>query len=99
MELFRKGGSIPETNYVFLGNYVNRGNFSIETIQLLLALKVRYPSSITLLRGNHESRSLCSTYGFYEEFRHKYGNSELWKQYMNVFDCLPIVAIVNNTIL
>ena len=56
MELFRKGGEIPSTSYIFMGDYVDRGSHSVETMQLLLAFKLKYPDRITLLRGNHESR-------------------------------------------
>lgn len=58
MELFQKGGEIPKTRYVFIGDYVDRGSHSVETLELLLCLKMKYPGHITLLRGNHESRQI-----------------------------------------
>lgn len=56
MELFKVGGDCPKTNYIFMGDFVDRGFHSVETFLLLLALKVRYKDKITLIRGNHESR-------------------------------------------
>ena len=56
LELIRTGGEPPETNYIFMGDFVDRGFHSVETFILLLALKVRYPDRIYLIRGNHESR-------------------------------------------
>ena len=58
MELFKKGGEIPDTSYVFIGDYVDRGSHSVETFEMLLCLKMKYPGKITLLRGNHESRQI-----------------------------------------
>eukprot|EP00919_Chromeraceae_sp_WS-2016_P038794 GHVR01092610.1.p1 GENE.GHVR01092610.1~~GHVR01092610.1.p1 ORF type:complete len:165 (-),score=26.84 GHVR01092610.1:71-565(-) len=62
MELFKVGGDCPDTNYLFMGDFVDRGFFSVETFLLLLALKVRYPDRITLIRGNHESRQITQVY-------------------------------------
>ena len=57
-ELFKVGGDVPDTNYLFMGDFVDRGFYSVETFLLLLALKVRYPDRIYLIRGNHESRQI-----------------------------------------
>jgi serine/threonine-protein phosphatase 6 catalytic subunit len=87
---------LPGTRYIFIGDFVDRGYNSVETIELLLCYKVKYPGSITLLRGNHESRQITRVYGFYEEITQKYGNSNCWPIFMNTFDYLPLAALVEN---
>lgn len=98
LELFKIGGHIPDTNYLFLGNYINKGNYSVECISLLICLKVRFPHRIYLIRGNHESRGLSQIYGFYDECLQKYGNVHIWKYFTDLFDFLPLTAVVDSQI-
>ncbi|KAH9361303.1 hypothetical protein HPB48_006865 [Haemaphysalis longicornis] len=94
-ELFKVGGDVPSTNYIFMGDFVDRGFYSVETFLLLLALKVRYPDRITLIRGNHESRQITQVYGFYDESVRKYGSANVWRYCTEVFDYLPLSALVD----
>jgi len=98
LELFKMGGSIPDTNYLFMGDYVDRGYHSVETLSLMLAFKVRYRDRITILRGNHESRQVTQVYGFYDECIKKYGNANVWKIFTDLFDFLPLTALVEGKI-
>lgn len=98
VELFLQGGSAPDTNYLFLGDYVDRGYYSVETVSLVVALKCRWPKRITILRGNHESRQITQVYGFYDECVKKYGTAEVWTLFTEVFDYLPLSAVVQDQI-
>ncbi|KAL8738433.1 MAG: hypothetical protein Q9190_008006, partial [Brigantiaea leucoxantha] len=97
MELFRVGGDVPDTNYLFMGDFVDRGFYSLESFLLLLCLKVRYPDRITLIRGNHESRQITTVYGFYDECLRKYGSANVWRYCCEVFDYLALGALVLGT--
>lgn len=99
MELFKVAGEPPEVNYLFMGDYVDRGYYSVVVVSLLLALKLRYPQRVTLLRGNHESRQTTQVYGFYDECFSIYNTSAAWSHFMAVFDTLPLSAVVDDSIL
>lgn len=94
LELLKAGGPLPEVRYLFMGDFVDRGFNSVETLQLLLALKVRWPDRITLIRGNHECRQITQVYGFYDECMRKYGNANVWRYCTEVFDLLSLGAVI-----
>eukprot|EP00301_Raphidiophrys_heterophryoidea_P015955 c2496_g1_i1.p1 GENE.c2496_g1_i1~~c2496_g1_i1.p1 ORF type:complete len:313 (+),score=50.39 c2496_g1_i1:32-970(+) len=97
-ELFKVGGECPDTNYLFMGDFVDRGFHSVETFLLLLALKVRYPDRITLIRGNHESREITQVYGFYDECLRKFGSVNVWRWCTEIFDYISLSALVEDRI-
>ena len=99
MELFKVGGFVPETNYLFLGDYVDRGYHSVETFLLLIAIKIKYPERINLIRGNHETRQITQVYGFHEECLRKYNNSSnVWRYCTEVFDYIALAAVIDGKI-
>ncbi|CAD5206930.1 unnamed protein product [Bursaphelenchus okinawaensis] len=98
--MFDQNGDPPNVNFLFLGDYVDRGPYQCETIALLMAYKVLYPQNIFLLRGNHETRVINRTYGFLDELKTRFGDTEpnLWELYQSAFSCLSLCARVGKRI-
>jgi len=97
LRLLEFGGFPPETNYLFLGDYVDRGKNSLEVLILLLVYKNKFPDNFFMLRGNHECAAITRIYGFYDECKRRY-NLKVWKLFVDVFNKLPFVAIIDNKI-
>jgi len=98
LRIFEYGGFPPESNYIFLGDFVDRGKQSLETITLMFLYKVKYHENFFLLRGNHECASITRIYGFYDEVKRRH-NIKLWKQFCDVFNCLPVCGLIDEKII
>jgi serine/threonine-protein phosphatase PP1 catalytic subunit len=93
LRIFEMSGDPSTSNYLFLGDYVDRGKQSLETILLLLCYKLKYPETFFLLRGNHECANISRIYGFHDECKRR-SSIKVWKTFTDVFNCLPIAAVV-----
>ena len=98
LRIFEHCGYPGEYNYLFLGDYADRGKQSLETVCLLLCYKIKYPEKVTLLRGNHESSVTNRIYGFYDECKRRY-NVRIWRSFTDLFNYLPVAAIIDEKIL
>lgn len=98
LQIFEQNGHPPDKQYLFLGNYIDIGNQSIETITVLLVYKILYPEHVFLLRGNHESTEVNSKEGFKSECIGRY-SSRLWNLFNDVFSYMPIAALIGSKIL
>ncbi len=97
IRLFEMCGFPPNANFLFLGDYVDRGKQSLETILLLFCYKLKFPENFFMLRGNHECANVTRVYGFYDECKRRC-NIKVWKTFIDTFNCLPIAAVVASKI-
>jgi len=97
IRLFEHCGWPPDSNYLFLGDMVDRGKQGLEVSALLLAYKMKYPENFFLLRGNHECASINRIYGFYDECKRRF-NIKMWKKFQEVFNVLPFAALIDEKI-
>lgn len=92
--MLNKAGDPSKLNYLFLGDYVDRGIFGLECMMLLTAIKINFPKKFVLLRGNHESRNMTDSFTFREEVVSRF-DVEVYDAFMELFDSLPIACVVD----
>lgn len=86
---------LDNVNLLFLGDFVDRGQYSIEVLIFLLSLKVNYPKSVFMLRGNHESQSMTEMFTFRKEVMDKYNDEQIYEMFLDLFECFPLAADIN----
>lgn len=98
LRIFNCCGQPGSSKYLFLGDYVDRGKQSLETMMLLLIYKIKFPKHLTLLRGNHESAAINKIYGFYDECKNRV-SIKAWKMFCEVFVHMPLAGLIEGKIL
>ena len=98
LEIFRVEPPPPESQYLFLGDYVDRGYYSLEVLMYILCLKIRSPNRVHMLRGNHESYTVSRTYGFYNECQCKFNDLTIYQKCCDLFNYLPVAATIDDRI-
>ena len=98
IRILARFGMPPHRNYLLLGDYVDRGNFSVETIVLIYLLKVLYPANVYVVRGNHEMHALCAQFGFRQEVQATYKSPHVFNVFVKSFGFMPIAARVNGNV-
>ncbi|ETN72871.1 phosphoprotein phosphatase 1 [Necator americanus] len=99
LRLFDRGGFPPMVNYLFLGDYVDRGHQNLECISLFFCYKIKYPGNFFILRGNHECAPINRVYGFFEECNRRYNSTRLWLGFQEAFAAMPFTGLVAGKIL
>uniref|UniRef100_A0A8R1DZ28 Serine/threonine-protein phosphatase n=2 Tax=Caenorhabditis japonica TaxID=281687 RepID=A0A8R1DZ28_CAEJA len=99
MRIFNTIGFPPEVNYLFLGDYIDRGQFSVETMLILMCIKMKYPENFILLRGNHETKLINRIYGFYDDLNKRFGTPRLYDDFTKMFEQMPLTGLVGKRIL
>ena len=93
--MLNKAGDPAKLNYLFLGDYVDRGIFGLECVLLLISIKINYPKKFVMLRGNHESRNMTESFTFRDEVIQRFDN-QVYEAFMDLFDSLPIACVVDD---
>jgi diadenosine tetraphosphatase ApaH/serine/threonine PP2A family protein phosphatase len=98
LQLFAVAGGPFTQTFLFMGDYVDRGEYSLRTLVYLVLLKLKSPNRIFMLRGNDECRVISRTYGFYQEILARFGHLGIWDLANEVFDLLPLAALISNRV-
>lgn len=99
LRIIKKFGHPANTNYLFLGDIIDRGEFSVETISLIFVMKVLWPQHVYIIRGNHEFKEICTEGGFLAEIQSIYGNVNVAKHFFSAFEMIPLGALIYNKVL